>query len=194
MPRFGYGEPHRRAAPEGARTLTLPGGDRAGAPGGPAPSRREFALWPDLGRLPYFDADAEETALPPVVARLRAAVAASDGVLIATPEYAHGTSGVLKNALEWLVGGGELDGKPVALASASPAVSGGDRARAWPAQTLAVMMGARVIPRQLRLPGATRRIEHGRVVDGPGLAALGALLDDLAAAAAVARAENEALT
>ncbi|MET7289385.1 NADPH-dependent FMN reductase [Streptomyces sp. NPDC005573] len=157
------------------------------------PPPGEFALWPDLGRLPYFDADAEETALPPVVARLRAAVAASDGVLIATPEYAHGTSGVLKNALEWLVGGGELDGKPAALASASPAVSGGDHARAWPAQTLAVM-GARVIPRQLRLPGATRKIEHGRVVDGPGLAALGALLDDLAAAAAVARAENEALT
>ncbi|MEU3255988.1 NADPH-dependent FMN reductase [Streptomyces sp. NPDC006997] len=150
---------------------------------------RELAVWPDLGRLPFFNADVEESALPGVVAELRAAVGASDGVLIVSPEYAHGTSGVLKNALEWLVGGGEIAAKPVALVSASTAITGGDNARAWLSQTLTVM-GARVIPRDLRIPQAARKITDGRVTDEPTVAALRDLLDDLADAAASAREDN----
>ncbi|GHH29085.1 NADPH-dependent FMN reductase [Streptomyces rubradiris] len=143
---------------------------------------RELLIDPGLGRLPFFDADVEMTALPQVVAELRGAVGAADGLLIATPEYAHGTSGVLKNALEWLVGGGEMEGKPVALASASPATTGGDRARAWLAETLAVM-GAKVVPRELGIPRATLMITDGRITDEPTRTALARLLDDLAAAA-----------
>jgi NAD(P)H-dependent FMN reductase len=44
---------------------------------------------------------------------------ACDAVVIASPEYAHGVPGVLKNALDWIVGSGELVGKPVALINAS---------------------------------------------------------------------------
>ncbi|MEU9712881.1 NAD(P)H-dependent oxidoreductase [Streptomyces sp. NPDC047967] len=102
------------------------------------------------------------------------------------PEYAHGTSGVLKNALEWMVGGGEIAAKPVALVSASTSTTGGGNARAWLAQTLTVM-GAEVIPQVLRISQATRRIEDGRLTDGPTVAALRDLLDGLADAAATAR-------
>ncbi|MDQ0789706.1 chromate reductase [Streptomyces sp. B3I7] len=150
---------------------------------------RELVVWPDLGRLPFFNAEVEESALPGVVVELRAAVDACDGVLIASPEYAHGTSGVLKNALEWLVGGGEIAAKPVALVSASTAITGGDNARAWLSQTLAVM-GVRVIPQQLRIPQAARKFTDGRVTDEPTVTALRALLDDLAGAAAEARENN----
>ncbi|WP_225820990.1 NADPH-dependent FMN reductase [Streptomyces naphthomycinicus] len=150
---------------------------------------RELTVDPGLDRLPFFNADVEQNALPGIVAGLRAAVGAADGLLIVTPEYAHGTSGVLKNALEWLVGGGEIADKPVALASASPAVTGGDRARAWLAETLAVM-GARVLPQDLRIPQATLKIADGRVTDAPTREALSGLLDDLARAAAEAR-END---
>ncbi|MGW2822355.1 NADPH-dependent FMN reductase [Streptomyces sp. NPDC001443] len=152
----------------------------------------EITVEPDLGRLPFFDADVEENDLPEVVAELRARLGASDGLLIATPEYAHGTSGVLKNALEWLVGGGEIDGKPVALVSASPAGTGGDRARAWLAETLTVM-GAKVLPDGLGIPGATRKVVDGRLADGPTLTALQDLLDDLARAVARTRGENDVL-
>jgi chromate reductase, NAD(P)H dehydrogenase (quinone) len=41
------------------------------------------------------------------------------GIPIATPEYALGLPGALKNALDWLVAGFEVNGKPVALFSAS---------------------------------------------------------------------------
>ncbi|MEU5366924.1 NADPH-dependent FMN reductase [Streptomyces sp. NPDC005925] len=152
----------------------------------------EITVEPGLDRLPFFNADVEETALPDIVADLRAAVQAADGLLIATPEYAHGTSGVLKNALEWLVGGGEIAAKPVALVSASPAVTGGDNARAWLTQTLTVM-GAAVLPDGLRIPQATRKIADGRITDEPTLAELKGLLDDLARAVAEAREDSAAL-
>ena len=39
--------------------------------------------------------------------------------LICSPEYAHGVSGVLKNALDWVVSSGELIDTPIALINAS---------------------------------------------------------------------------
>ena len=46
---------------------------------------------------------------------LRTGVAGADLVLLATPEYAGGMPGSLKNALDWLVGSGELYDKDVAM-------------------------------------------------------------------------------
>jgi len=40
--------------------------------------------------------------------------------LISSPEYARGVAGVMKNALDWLVGSQEFPGKPVALINTSP--------------------------------------------------------------------------
>jgi chromate reductase len=76
-----------------------------------------------LAALPAFnpDLDEESAAVPAAVAHWRAALAAADGVLISSPEYAHGIPGALKNALDWLVGSGEIVGKPVGLLSASAA-------------------------------------------------------------------------
>jgi chromate reductase, NAD(P)H dehydrogenase (quinone) len=64
---------------------------------------------PDLDVEPGFEA----------VSRLRAELRDSSAVLFSTPEYAHGIPGALKNALDWVVGSGELSGKPVALFNAS---------------------------------------------------------------------------
>ena len=76
------------------------------------------------------------------VAELRSRIISSHAVLIATPEYAHGVSGVLKNALDWMVGNESFVNKPVGLLNASP------RARIAPAalrETL-ITMSARVVP------------------------------------------------
>jgi len=73
-----------------------------------------------LDDLPHFNPDLEEAGLPPTPAALRAAVGACGALLVSSPEYAHGVPGVMKNALDWLVGGMEMQGKPVALLNATP--------------------------------------------------------------------------
>lgn len=75
-----------------------------------------------LQGIPNFDADLEASgALPPAVERLKAAIAAADALLIATPEYNRSIPGVLKNALDWASRGGTaspLRGKPAAILGA----------------------------------------------------------------------------
>jgi chromate reductase len=56
----------------------------------------------ELADVPLYNLDLEPSEGPPKsVAALRAAIAAADAVLIVSPEYNHGISGVLKNALDW---------------------------------------------------------------------------------------------
>jgi NAD(P)H-dependent FMN reductase len=73
----------------------------------------------DIGTLPLFNPDLEAE-LPVAVARLHAAVVAADALIIASPEYAHGVTGAIKNALDWLVGLETFAGTPVAVLNASP--------------------------------------------------------------------------
>jgi NAD(P)H-dependent FMN reductase len=73
----------------------------------------------EAGVLPLFNPDLESDP-PAVVTTFRARVAAADALLIASPEYAHGITGVLKNALDWLVSFEPVAGKPVAVFNASP--------------------------------------------------------------------------
>lgn len=77
----------------------------------------------NLAALPAFNPDVEQGPDPvsDAVTDWRSALASADAVLISSPEYAHGVPGVLKNALDWVVGSGELVGKPVGLLSASAA-------------------------------------------------------------------------
>lgn len=74
---------------------------------------------PDIGALPLFNPDLEGSE-PQSVFDFRAAVAEADGIIIASPEYAHGITGVLKNALDWVVGSSEFVGKHVAVLNAAP--------------------------------------------------------------------------
>jgi chromate reductase len=90
-----------------------------------------------VGDLPAFNPDTEhDGAAPDVVMAWRAQIAAADGVLIASPEYAHSLPGSLKNALDWVVGSGELYGKPVAVLCGSPRPDGGVLGRQALEQTL----------------------------------------------------------
>ncbi len=83
-----------------------------------APAGVDFAIYGGIGDLPHFNPDIEESA-GAAVADFRARLAQADGVLICSPEYAHGVPGVMKNALDWLVGTGDLMDKPIALLNAS---------------------------------------------------------------------------
>jgi NAD(P)H-dependent FMN reductase len=75
--------------------------------------------------IPLYNAD-HETAdgIPEPVTILKNAIAASHGLLIATPEYNNSIPGVLKNAIDWLTRPPDdikrvFRGRPVALIGAS---------------------------------------------------------------------------
>ncbi|MBA3652695.1 MAG: NAD(P)H-dependent oxidoreductase [Actinobacteria bacterium] len=76
-------------------------------------------LYDGVGRLPHFNPDDDHEPLPDTVVELRAAIAASDALLICTPEYAGALPGALKNLLDWTVGGIETEGKPAAWINVS---------------------------------------------------------------------------
>ena len=83
--------------------------------------------------LPLYDGDAEEAdGAPAAVHKLAEQIAAADAVLISTPEYNKGLSGVLKNALDWIsrIEGNPWRDKPVAVMSAAAGRAGGERAQA----------------------------------------------------------------
>jgi chromate reductase len=102
----------------------------------------------EIGSLPFYNADVEAKGDPPAVTAFKAALAAADGLLIATPEYNDGLPAVLTNAMDWgsrLPGRAPLLGKPVAVMGASPSQVGTARAQLHLRQILNHVQ-ARVLP------------------------------------------------
>lgn len=89
--------------------------------------------------LPLFNPDLE-TVLPTAVGRFHAEISAADALVIASPEYAHGVSGVIKNALDWLVGLEGFAGKPVAVLNAAPRARHADAALRETLTTMAAVI------------------------------------------------------
>jgi len=113
------------------------------------PADVEISLYDGLDSLPHFNPDLEDSA-PASVIEFRDRIKAADGILICSPEYAHGVPGVLKNALDWIVGSGELVDKPVALWNASPRAT---LAQASLAETIRVMSAKLVSQADIPLMG-----------------------------------------
>lgn len=91
-----------------------------------APERLQLEIH-DIDEVPLYDADLEAEGVPLGVARLREAIGAADGLLIATPEYNHGVPGVMKNVIDWLSrppGESVLAAMPAAIVGASPGMTG----------------------------------------------------------------------
>ena len=86
-----------------------------------APSYVEIVVG-EIGDLPLFNPDRENEHIPSLV-KLKNSINESSGLILATPEYAHGISGPLKNALDWLVSGVEFPDKPIMLINTSPRAS-----------------------------------------------------------------------
>ena len=125
-----------------------------------------------LADVPLYNQDLDTDQPPQGVAALRTAIAAADGLVIATPEFNYGLPGVLKNALDWAsrpYGAASLGGKPVVTLSSSPAFTGGVRAQAQLNETL-LAIGTRLIIRpQVVIGEVHTKIEEGRLVDRSSL-------------------------
>jgi chromate reductase len=122
----------------------------------------------DLEGIPPFNQDLEDQP-PDKVKEFKAKIRAADALLIATPEYNYGVSGVLKNAIDWgsrPYGDNVFDGKPVALMSASPGILGGARAQYQLRQTFVALNMFALNRPEVIVRFADEKIdENGKVTD-----------------------------
>lgn len=96
----------------------------------------------DLAPIPFFNEDLESGDLPEAVLDLANRAKEADALLLSTPEYNYSVAPVMKNAIDWLSRastGQPINGKPVALMSASTGMFGGSRAQYHLRQTCVVV-------------------------------------------------------
>lgn len=84
-----------------------------------APDHITIDVFDGVGDLPVFSPDREGLHLPDSVGTFARLVSQNDGLLVASPEYVRSIPGGLKNAIDWLVSGEQVVGKPIALVHAS---------------------------------------------------------------------------
>jgi chromate reductase, NAD(P)H dehydrogenase (quinone) len=87
-----------------------------------APKGMEMEFFDGLADVPMYNEDIDINPAHPAVARLREAVYACEGIVIATPEYNHSVPGSVKNAIDWLSrphGLGTLSGKAIIVLTAT---------------------------------------------------------------------------
>jgi chromate reductase len=135
-----------------------------------------------LNDIPLYNADLDGDAPPPAVARLKAAIAEADGLVLCSPDYNYGMPGVLKNAIDWASRPGfasPLKGKPVLIATASPGTAGGVRAQAQIRDALAATLARPVVRQHVAIANVATRIHDGRLDDESTLDFLRVALADL---------------
>jgi len=151
-----------------------------------APAGVELELYEGLELLPPYNEDVDGHRPPAEGARLREAIQAADGLLIATPEYNGSIPGQLKNAVDWAsrpARSGAIWGKPVAVVGATTGSYGAVWAQADLRRSLGIA-GARVLEVELPVAKAHERFDdHGRLEDDELRERLAEIVRELAAAA-----------
>jgi chromate reductase, NAD(P)H dehydrogenase (quinone) len=138
----------------------------------------------EIGDLPLFNEDVEAAGVPDPVLRLRSAVAAADGLLIATPEYNHGVPGVLKNAVDWLSRpprGSVLAGKPAAILGASKGMTGTARGQSQLRQSFVFTDTPTMLQPEILVARAQEKFDaDGELTDADTRTFLGRYLESFA--------------
>ena len=135
----------------------------------------------ELDDIPIYNQDQDADPPAPVRA-LRAAILAADGLIVLSPEYNHGMSGVIKNAVDWVSRPGYasiLADKAVAIFTTSESPSGGARAQG-DLHKMFLSTLSRIAPgREVAFGSTARTIVDGRLVDEGQLRRAWALIDSL---------------
>jgi chromate reductase len=122
----------------------------------------------DLEGIPPFNQDLENQP-PQIVNEFKAKIKQADALLIATPEYNYSVPGVLKNAIDWAsrpYGDNVLEGKPVAIMSASIGRLGGARAQYHLRQSFVFLNMHPLNRPEVMMPFAQEHVDaNGNVTD-----------------------------
>jgi chromate reductase len=148
-----------------------------------APAGMRVHIFAALSDIPHFNEDLESPA-PAAARRLRRRILASDGLLIATPEYNASLPGVLKNALDWLSRPGDdgtqpLSGKPTAIMGASKGPFGSIRSQVALRQVLQKTGASVVAQPEVAVPFGDQRLPEDGQPDEVVAALLTQLLSEL---------------
>jgi chromate reductase, NAD(P)H dehydrogenase (quinone) len=132
----------------------------------------------DLAPIQPYNEDVKQRGFPPPEQEFREKIRAADALLIVTPEYNRGMSGVLKNAIDWASRPPDLpfDAKPAAILGASPGMIGTAVAQYDLRRCLGVLNAPSVMIGQ----AAAKFDEQGRLTDQPTREIIGQLLVALA--------------
>ncbi|MCW3982514.1 MAG: NAD(P)H-dependent oxidoreductase [Candidatus Bathyarchaeota archaeon] len=138
----------------------------------------------DLEGIPLYNADYENSP-PQRVVEFKNKIREADALLIATPEYNFSISGVLKNALDCASRpkeGNPLEGKPVAIMSASTGRFGGARAQYHLRQTFVFLNMHPINRPEVMLSDAAANVDtNGKVTNEYTRQLIRQLLEALAA-------------
>ena len=137
----------------------------------------------DLADIPIYNQDLESD-LPASVAKLRQAIIECDGMVIVSPEYNHGMSGVIKNAIDWVSRPGYasvLVNKGVAIITTSESPLGGARAQG-DLHKMFLSTLSRIAPgREVSIGNTQKTVVDGRLADEAQLRRALTLIDSLLA-------------
>jgi chromate reductase, NAD(P)H dehydrogenase (quinone) len=125
-----------------------------------------------LEAVPLYNADLDGEQKPAAVVELKNAIRNCDGLVLVSPEYNYGVSGVLKNALDWASRPGYqsvLKDKPVLIITSSPGMAGGVRAQGQLRQTLAATLSRVTVAPDVLISQVQTKIQDGRLVDATSL-------------------------
>ena len=130
---------------------------------------------------PLYNADIQAQGFPDKVQAAQKAMLEADGIVLVTPEYNYGPSGVLKNAIDWLsrMTPQPFAAKPIAMFGASGGVLGSARAQYQLRQIMVFLDGRPVNKPEVMIGAAQSRFADGKLTDeatGKLLAELGASL------------------
>lgn len=79
----------------------------------------DITIFDGIENLPQFNPDNDGGHVAKEVSDFRQQLNDADGIIICTPEYAHGVPGALKNAIDWTVSSSQFPHKPTMLITAS---------------------------------------------------------------------------
>ena len=117
--------------------------------------------------LPFSSGNPRERNYPADVFRLREDIRSAAGVILGSPEYHGGLSGVLKNALD-LMGFKEFEGKLIGLIGVSGGVMGASNALVS-LRNIGRALHAWVIPEQVSIPQAWRKFNQDGTIQDEAL-------------------------
>jgi NAD(P)H-dependent FMN reductase len=136
----------------------------------------DITLYHGIERLPQFNPDNDGENVTKEVADFRQQLDNAEGIIICTPEYAHGVPGTLKNAIDWTISSSSFPHKPTMLITAS---TGGHYGHKSLLETLKAIEARNVENLQLVIPFAKTKINRdNKIIDDKTLVDVKTLIAD----------------